>query len=310
MQSLALVFIAFLLGLAAKKMERFPQSTGKALNAFVISVSLPALILTKIPVLFQNQSSEPLLWLAPVSMWVKFLIAWALLHFIGNKLNWSRAKTGALILVTGLANTSFVGFPLLQSTLGLEAIPYAILADQLGEFLIVSTLGIFIASLYSGAVFSPQSILKKLFSFPPFISLIFAFALSFYFPTWLPSLDGILQPLASTLVPLALFAVGFNANFALEALKRRWRPLSIGLSLRLVLIPILFIAVFRMYFGPLDTSPLIIKVTLLETAMASQITAGVVANEFHLDGELANLMVGLSILLSLFTIPIWNSLLF
>jgi len=40
------------------------------------------------------------------------------------------------------------------------------------------------------------------------------------------------------------------------------------------------------------------------------ITSAIVATEYHLDAELANLMVGISIPLSFVTVPLWNYLLF
>ena len=48
------------------------------------------------------------------------------------------------------------------------------------------------------------------------------------------------------------------------------------------------------------------QVIVLESAMATMITSAVVANEFNLDSEIANLMVGLSIPISLVTVPLWK----
>jgi predicted permease len=49
------------------------------------------------------------------------------------------------------------------------------------------------------------------------------------------------------------------------------------------------------------------RVTILESAMAPMIMAAVVADEFDLDRQLANLMVGVGIPLSLVTVPLWNA---
>ena len=63
------------------------------------------------------------------------------------------------------------------------------------------------------------------------------------------------------------------------------------------------------YFFHGQELPLAARVTLLEAGMATQITSAIVANEFHLDGEIANLMVAISIPLSLVSIPLWDALL-
>ena len=54
--------------------------------------------------------------------------------------------------------------------------------------------------------------------------------------------------------------------------------------------------------------PLVLQTILLEGAMASMINAGVIATEYRLEPELAQLMVGVSIPISLVTVPIWSML--
>lgn len=51
---------------------------------------------------------------------------------------------------------------------------------------------------------------------------------------------------------------------------------------------------------------MVTQVIVLESATATMITAAVAANEFNLDSEISNLMVGLSIPLSLITVPLWK----
>lgn len=122
----------------------------------------------------------------------------------------------------------------------------------------------------------------------------------------LPGWDYLHEPLEKislSLVPIALFSVGFQLQLYGEVLRRRRFPLVIGLSLKLVVMPLIF---FLIIYKILGLNDLFAQVTVLESAMATQITSAVVANEFNLDGELANLMVALSILLSLATVPLWH----
>jgi predicted permease len=44
--------------------------------------------------------------------------------------------------------------------------------------------------------------------------------------------------------------------------------------------------------------------------MATMITSAVVAAEFNLDTEIANLMVGIGIPISLITVPLWHYFIF
>jgi predicted permease len=48
--------------------------------------------------------------------------------------------TGCLILTAGLGNTSFLGFPIIEALYGQEGMKTAILVDQPGTFVVLSTL--------------------------------------------------------------------------------------------------------------------------------------------------------------------------
>jgi len=167
MSNFVIIFVCFILGACFKHIKRFPLSSGLSLNLFIIYVSLPAMILSKFPTLLLTLKMNGHWWV-PVSMaWITIFLSYFVVGFIGKKLDWTKAKTGALILTVGHANTSFVGFPLLEAILGSEAISIGILADQPGSFLIVSTVGIVIASIFSDGSTNKKEIIKRVLSFPP-----------------------------------------------------------------------------------------------------------------------------------------------
>lgn len=260
------------------------------------------MILSKVPTLLRQLDFHGNWWVAVSMPWILFFTSWIFIKYLGQRKKWSNAKIGALILTCGLGNTSFVGFPLLEATLGSESIPYGVLVDQLGSFLILATFGIVVASLYSGENIKFETMTKKLIYFPPFISLIISIV---WFSVGLPAetlLHDVFEKIAATLVPLALFSVGFQTHFKWHLIQRRWQPLSLGLVFKLVLMPVVF---YITYFKLLGQNDLLTKTTFLESAMATQITAAVVAAEYNLDTELANLMVSLSIPISLLTVPLF-----
>jgi len=73
----------------------------------------------------------------------------------------------------------------------------------------------------------------------------------------------------------------------------------------LFLAPLFFLC---LYVYGLGSYSFVSRVTILESAMAPMITAAVVCEEMGMDGELAGLLVGLGIPLSLLTVPWWNQL--
>ncbi len=307
MTNFIVIFACLIAGNLCRKVRHFPSATPQVLNSFVVYLSLPALVLAQLPKLLVSMDFSGNWWV-PVSMaWIAFILSYLVFSFLGKRLGWKDSTTGALILTAGLGNTSFVGFPLLEALIGPHAIPIGILADQPGSFLALSTIGIFVAALYSGARITPQFIARRILTFPPFIALILAVLWYVLFGVSDPhGLDAIVpsfDKVAATLVPLAVFSVGYQLQVDISVFKRRWFPLITGLTFRLILLPAFFAT---LYLKVLGGSDLITHVTVLESAMATMITAAVVANEFNLDSELTNLMVGVGIPLSLLTVPLWK----
>lgn len=297
MANFVLIFVCFILGIFFRRYKFFPPNAPLALNRFVIYVSLPALTLAQIHRLDLSSGSL----LVPVSMpWLTYIMGFAFFHVVGKRTNMPKKTIGTLTLTGSLGNTSFVGFPLLEALFGAGAIAVGILVDQPGSFLIAGSLGVASAAYYAGGSVHPKHILKKIFSFPPFLSLLVAFPLrAIELP---PEAFHVLDRLGATLIPLALVSVGMQLHFHPEKIKANFKYLCWGLGYKLFLVPLVCTLVYLVLFQQHNQTTLI---TLVEAAMAPMITAGIIAAEYDLDIELANLMVGLGIPISLATAPAW-----
>jgi hypothetical protein len=181
---------------------------------------------------------------------------------------------------------------------GASGMGIGILIDQLGTYLVLSTVGITIAALYSTGKTSGAEIAKRIFTFPPFIALLVALAaLPLAYPQWL---TDVLSRLGETLVPLALVSVGFQLR--LDQLDGIKVPLAIGLAFKLLLGPLVLALV---YVEMLRATGNVIQITLFESAMGPQIGASIVAIQHGLNPPLITLLVGIGITLSFLTLPIW-----
>jgi predicted permease len=294
MSNMALLIVCFILGIALRRTGRLPEATPKVLNAYIINVALPALALLHIHDL---ELSAGLVFPAAMA-WVLF--GGAFLFFLPMKkiTGLSAGTLGALLLTAGLGNTSFVGLPMIEAFYGAEYLGIGILADQLGSFLVLSTVGIAVAAACSSGRTSLGEITRKVLVFPPFVAMVAGFVLiAAPFPEWF---EGVLGRIGGTLSPLALISVGFQLR--LGHIRERLGPLGLGLFYKLVLGPALVAFLFVVVMGARGTE---IQVTLFEAAMAPMITGSIVAAEHDLDGDLAALMVGVGIPLSFLTLPIW-----
>ncbi len=296
MGNFLLLGACFFLGILLRRSGRLPDNAAAALNGFVLNVSLPALTLV-----YVHELSLSGLLVYPILMpWIMFAIGCAFFYGIGKWLRLPPATIGALMLTGSLANTSFMGLPMIETFFGTQGIAIGILIDQAGTYLVLSTLGITLAATYAarGSSFSAKNVLRKIAGFMPFISLIAALVLiPVQYPEWLTDL---LKRLGGTLVPLALASVGYQIRWS--AVRGKARLLGIGLAFKLVAAPALIAGLYGALVGFESEE---IRITIFEAAMAPQIGAAIVAMEHDLDPPLVTLMVGIGIPLSFLTVPLW-----
>ncbi len=288
-----LPFLLFLgLGVLLRRLSVFPKETDRSLNLYVIYIALPALILLKVPSL--TLSSQMVV--AVLMPWAA-LVTSALLVLLAGKLGrWSRDTTGALLLVVPLGNTSFLGIPMVEQFFGGSAVSYAVLYDQFGSFLALATYGTLILALYGkGARPGPGQVVKKIITFPPFLALLAALLLPI--SPLAAAIKPALTMAAGSLVPVVLVAIGFQMQLLLP--RHEIAPFGIGLFIRLLVTPVLFLLVCKS-FGLTGTA---VRVSLFETAMPPMVTAGALASIADLKPGLTSAMVGFGILLSFLSLP-------
>ena len=294
MNNLILLILCFLAGMLLRRMRRMPDNAPATLNGFIIHVSLPALTLLYI---HEIQLSGDVL-LTALMAWIVFGLSAGFFLMMGRWLKLPRKSIGALIVVGGLGNTSFFGLPMVDAFYGKEGLATAIVADQLGSFFVLSILGITVAGIYSSGRPTAGEIVKRIVTFPPFISMVIAFLLiPVEYADWFTVL---LKRLGDTLAPLALLSVGLQLR--LGHIAEHKRNLALGLGFKLILAPL---AIYLLYVEWLGAQGLAIQVTLFEAAMPSMITAAIVAKEHDLDPDLSNLMVAVGLILSFFTLSAW-----
>src|SRR6202045_3731627 len=257
MNNYLLLGASFLLGILLRRSGRLPGNAAAALNGFVIHISLPALTLTYVHGLKLDTS----LILPALMAWVMFGIGCGFFWLAARALGFSRPTTGGLMLTGGLANTSFIGLPMIETFYGPQFLGLGILIDQLGSYFVLSTLGILVASLYSAdRSVNARAVIRKIALFAPFQAFVLALLLiPFEYPTWL---DDLLKRLGATLIPIALVSVGYQLH--LSQARGKASVLAVGLLFKLALGPALILLLFA---GVLGSGGQVLRVTVFEAAM-------------------------------------------
>lgn len=294
LDAFALILLTLGLGLLFARLRVLPENSADVLNRIVLYLCLPAAVLTYVPRLHLDRSLLGLI----ATPWVLAAATVMLVTLCTRALKLRRDEHAVLLMCVGLSNSSFIGYPMVRALLGDHALPYAVVYDQFGTFVLLSTFGLYVLARYSGDTPpTTRQILLRIVRFPPLWALLAALTvMPEQPPAWI---GAALKSLSDAMLPLVMLAVGFSLQLRLPAAELR--PLGAGLVLKLLVLPLLAWPL-SLVFGLQGER---LQANVLETAMPTMITAAALTIAHRLAPRLAAAMVGYSILLSLATLPAW-----
>jgi len=293
MENFVLILLAITIGYGINRLNIFSKDAPTILNQFAIYISLPAMILLQIPKLsFSIDMIIPI-----IVAWLVMAISAILILLLSKFFSFSKEITGSLMLVSILTNSSFLGIPIINAYMGESAMPYVLVYDQLGTFIALATYGTFIASYYSNnSKITFKIITLKVLTFPPFLSLVVAlFLIGVEFN---PIISKVLSSFASTIVPIALVAVGLQLQLKLP--REEIKPFSVALIVKLIIAPLIAFVICKIFAWDNQAS----IVSIMEAGMAPMITAGAIASMAGLAPRLSSAIVGYGIIVSFLTTAI------
>ncbi len=294
-----LIIFCLAAGVLSRRMNWVAKDGFKALNAWVLYFGLPALSFRFLPHL-KWDNNLLFTMLCPL---IVLLGSVGFFYLLSRQLQLSKRSSHTLMLVGGLSNTSFVGFPLITAYFGVEGLPIGIVSDQM-TFFLLSTIGIILAT--KGALKPKKKvgtafILKRVLTFPPLIGCLLALTIPKLID--ISPLDDFFSVLASTVSPVALFSIGLQLNFAIQ--KSEVPQICYALIYKLLLAPAI---VFGLAMA-LSAKGEIISISIFEMAMPSLVATSIVINQFKLNAKLGNSVIGLSIPISLLSTYFWYQIL-
>jgi predicted permease len=288
----------FLLGFMARRVIAEPTHLVKWLNNFIIYLAMPALILLHVPSL--ELSAEMMI---PAGVaWAWLLLGSGLVLTMSRLLSWPRATEGAMLLLVTMGNTSFLGYPMVLAFFDETVLGYAIFFDQLGGFLILSTFGLIVIAIYTpsktaqAAPLELLQIIKRVFTFPPFIALIIAVFIPLENVINWASMP--LNLLGKLLMPAALFVLG--VQFQPKLLPEHKVPLLSAIVLKMIVAPMLALLIVVSLGSNAD----IRAASVFEAAMPSMITPGLMAMHVGIAPRFIATLLGYSTVFAFISLPL------
>jgi len=287
------VFVAWKMG--------FDEQNSAGLSKLVISVTLPAFMISNISV---NYSSDSLISMAP-GLAVPFAsmgICYVLGFFAARLIHLPENRRGTFGSMFALSNTIFIGLPVNLMLFGAKSTPYVLLF-YIANTVLFWTIGVYGISgdgnRSSTRIFSRDN-LKRVFS-PPLSSFLFAVVCVLAGIKLPELLLSVCNTVGSSTTPLSMIFIGI-VLYAVD-----WKSIRFDKSLitliaaRFVLAPVVLIAICR--FVPL---PLLMKqVFVIQASMPIMTQTAIIARTYDADYQYAAVMTSVTTLISLVTIPMY-----
>lgn len=292
---IVLVITMLVIGKACQHKGWLGPDAPNVLNAYVLNIALPALILSIIPAI---GFSTDHLWLVAIP-WLLLIPSVAVAFGINRIVRGSKRTLGALLLCLPLGNTAYLGYPMIEALLGPGALGAAVIYDQFGSFIMLSTYALIIATaMGDGERLTPGRFAMRLMRFPPLLALLAALVIR-QIPDWPKFTLETCGLVGATLVPVACLALGMHLRLVLPS--EKITVVACGVSARLLVLPALALGILSLVHPPTA----IVQVAVLQSGMPTMITAAALAAQAGFDSEICASMAGLGLLVSLVTLPSW-----
>lgn len=263
----------------------------RPLNTVIVYVGLPAFIFSAVHGAPVDRSMFGVVGVA----WAVFLGCALAALLVSRLLGLDGPKTGALVLVSALGNTGYLGYPLTAAVMGEAAVSRAVFYDIFGTVFAMVLVGLPIAARLGEHDSEHPHPLKELLTFPAVVALFFALALRSA-PVPVAVSSGI-DVLAKMVAPLIMLSVGLS-------LRPRALSKGIGLIVAAVLIRLLVAPLLARTVGSWILVGQPLEVAILEAATPSMMLTLVVGERFGLDTELIAAAIFVTTMLSAGTLMV------
>lgn len=287
-----ILFILILIGYFIRYRNLIDKSFTSKLSNLVLSIFLPALIINSMQINFEPSIINKIIiiiLLSFITYLISYLIAYSL-KFIFK----SDKDIGVYQYAVMFSNVGFMGYPVVQSIFGSDALFYASIFN-LPFNLLIMTLGVYL--LCRGNKNYDFSI--KSFVNPVIVSILIGFIL-FIFRIKLPIfINDTLELLGDLTTPLSMLIIG---SMLCESPAKECffnKKLYLIVFIRLLFIP----ACIYFILKGIVNDKLLLSIPVILTSMPIATNAAIMANKYKANESLASQLVFLSALLSIITIP-------
>ena len=216
--------------------------------------------------------------------WAAIAVVTATSYFLGTRvLHLGRPSVGALMCVTALGNTGYLGIPLTGALFGLHEIPNAVAYDTLVSSVALVTVGFSVGAAFGTVAERPRDRLAAFFlrNPPLWAAVLGLLAPAALAPDWAVHASRVL---VIAILPIGFFAVGVTLAAEAEEGAAKFPPpltrdVGTAVVLKLVVPPLVVALLSRALID-------VPQAYITQAAMASGLNNLVVAHNYGLDRRL------------------------
>ncbi len=295
---MAILFIILATGYAANKFKIMTADSNRLLSKLVISIAMPCTILGSVLSEKVTATGLDAAYFMLLSLGV-FLLSFIVAIPLPRLVRAPKSDSGLYWFMTTFGNVGFMGFPVIQSIFGAEAVFYVTLFNIAFNVLSFS-IGLIMIAGRGG------KLNLKLFLNPMMVASLLT-VLIFYTKLQVPAIfTAAVELVGRMTTPSAMLVIGSTlACIPFKDVFTEYR-LYLMTIVKLLVIPVLTWLILRLFI----TDQLMLGVLVALSAMPAAINATMLSMEYGGNAQLASKGVFLTTLFSVVTIPLLLSLLF
>lgn len=289
------LFLIMALGYFLNHMGLFDMQLNRKLTTFLLNVTTPAMIISSVLSADKSAGISMIIYVLLISI-VVFSLLPLVGYIVAKVLRVQKQEMGLYIFMTVFSNIGFMGFPVMKSIFGNEAVFYTAIFNMTFN-LYVFSIGKIMMNYGSGKKVNIH--IKDMIT-PGVVSsfiALFLFILKIEIPV---VLGNTLAMVGDTTTPLAMLLIGSTlATMPLKEVFLEWKLYPYTL-LKQMIVPILSFFVLDFFIH----DPLVLGVTFIVISMPVGNSAVLFSTEYGGDVKLAAKTVFITTLLSVITIPL------
>lgn len=297
LQNVSVLFLLIVIGFIAGSTNLISVEGQKDITQLVLYITMPATIISAMQVEMNTQRLQTSLVIFIILVFC-YIFMYVIGHFTAKSLPIKKGQQDIFQVALLLSNTSFMGYPIILSLLGPDALFYAVVGAGFIFECVAWSLGTYLISRNGTetAVFN----WKKIVFSPGILSILVGLAV-FIFQLSIPEpFNSVITAISPATSPLAMIVIGImlSRSNIKEAFQNK--TLYLAAALKLLVIPMIIL--FTLKFLGFTGASLVIPVIMMSMPSASYVA--MFSSNYGNDEQYSSQVVFLTSLLSMLTIPI------